>query len=68
MTDTERLDAISKYGLAIMCNHNLIDGEWEEEWHCHCFKTGKTIVGDTIREVIDTSVALCEKQDQKLDS
>lgn len=54
MTDTERLDALQKYGLCVTMHAVLTVEGWIDIWVCNYGM--KTIMAPTIREVIDAAV------------
>lgn len=57
LDDTERLDAIGKYGLCVATHDTLQHGQWERAWVCQ-YGPGmeRVMMAPTIREVIDAAV------------
>lgn len=56
MNDSERLDAIAKYGLCIATHDEFRDGKWIRHWIAAQDDSGDVIIADTLREAIDLAV------------
>lgn len=63
-TDSARLDAIGEYGLTVVCDQQLVDGDWQEQWRCHALPLGPdaAFFGPSIRDVIDQAIDYCKSQ------
>lgn len=55
MNDTQRLDAIGKYGLCLIRHDHLVGGKWVHRWEC-TFNIDQSVSGESEREVIDLAV------------
>jgi hypothetical protein len=54
VNDTERLEALEIYGLCVATHDTLKHGSWERVWVCTY--GDRTMMGPTIRDVIDAAV------------
>lgn len=54
MNDTERLDALGRYGLCLVTHDSLENGEWTRQWVAHYGP--KAIFAPTLRDAIDAAV------------
>ena len=63
LSDSERLDAIGRYGLCVVRQDTLVSSQWEETWVCSFFVNGAEVLmmGPTLREVLDSTVAHIEQ-------
>lgn len=56
-SDTERLDAIGKYGLSLSRDEQLVEGKWRPTWRCQYGMTSDDVMhGNSIRGVIDYAI------------
>lgn len=62
MDDTQRLDAIGKYGLCIVQHQQRINGQWSPTWECH-YGIDKSVSAQTIREAIDMAVQASQESE-----
>lgn len=58
MTDSERLDALGRYGLCVVAHDSLVNTEWERTWVCSYVVNldQRLIMGPSIRDVIDAAI------------
>lgn len=56
MTDTERLEAIEKYGLCLATHDTLQHSQWTRVWVVTIGGDPNAILAPTIREVIDAAI------------
>lgn len=56
-SDTERLDAIGKYGLSLSRDEQLVEGTWIKTWRCqYGVAEDDVMLGNSIRGVIDHAI------------
>lgn len=62
--DSTRLDAIGEHGLTVVCDHEMVDGDWLAVWRCHApsMGNGAMFIGSSIREVIDAAIDFSKSQ------
>lgn len=56
MNDTQRLDALGKYGLCIARHYERVEGRWRSHWVVN-YGIDKSLEAPTEREAIDRAVA-----------
>lgn len=62
MKDTERLDAIEKYGLCLATHDVLQHGSWIRTWVVQMGSDPHVILAPSIREVIDAAILYVSSQ------
>jgi len=62
LTDTERLDALSDYGLCLAQNLHVTISGTDETWVCTW--SDKCVIAPTQREAIDLMVAIVELESE----